>query len=215
MIFLLFCCSALSSAPQAIVFDFGGVVVKAKRHFVLSFLSESLGIDAKKEFEGDKLYLAIEEGEKFWQQYAASQGKILSSQWFADLDERVNQIAAISPEMHQLLTDLKTQGFRIALLSNTTLARSRFFRRQNLYVYFDPILLSCECNLRKPSSKIYQLLLTMLNLPAEACLFIDNKKRNIDAAHRLGFATLHFKTFAEFKTDLLKNISPCEKVLEE
>lgn len=207
MIALLFYCSVLCGTPRAIIFDFGGVIAKAKRHVVLSFLCETLEIDAKKEFEGDKIYLAIEGGEPFWQRYAASLGKTLAPQWFADLQNRINQVVKISPEMQELLIDLKNQGFPIALLSNTSQARSRFFRRQGLYAYFEPILLSCDCNLRKPNRKIYQHLLRMLNLPATSCLFIDNKRKNIQAAKQLGFNVIHFDTFAQFKSDLIKNLS--------
>jgi 2-haloacid dehalogenase len=65
---------------------------------------------------------------------------------------------------------------------------------------FDGIVVSGTEKIIKPDYQIYQLLLDRYALKAENCLFIDDNKKNIDAASELGFWGIHFKT-----PDLLKS----------
>lgn len=209
LLLILICwTSALCAIPQAIVFDFGGVIADVDRAPLITFITSSLKADAKNDLAGDKLYRALNEGNEFWQQYAASHHKTLSAGWMLRLEELAGQIVHPLPGMQALVAQLKAQGFRVALLSNTACARSRFFRNQGYYRPFDPIVLSCEVNVKKPDPQIYQILLQKLGLPAEACLFIDNKKENIDAAKRLGFEAILFKSPEQLKADLAKKLTP-------
>jgi len=45
---------------------------------------------------------------------------------------------------------------------------------------------SAEVKLLKPDPRIYQLALAQLKLPAEACVFVDDKLVNVHAAQALG-----------------------------
>ena len=60
--------------------------------------------------------------------------------------------------------------------------------------WFEGIVVSGEEKTRKPFSEIYHTTLNRFNLNAEECLFIDDNKRNIDAAAALGIQCVHFKS---------------------
>lgn len=49
-----------------------------------------------------------------------------------------------------------------------------------------PVLISDEVRLAKPDRRIYELALERLDRPAERCVFIDDKQKNVDAARELG-----------------------------
>jgi HAD superfamily hydrolase (TIGR01509 family) len=53
--------------------------------------------------------------------------------------------------------------------------------------YFKKLYISVEVGVRKPDNEIYELLLNETGLDPRECLFIDDKKKNVDAAIGLGF----------------------------
>lgn len=79
------------------------------------------------------------------------------------------------------LTNWSTETFPIAL------ARFDFFS------LFDGILVSGAERIRKPNPAFYQLLLSRYNLLANECLFIDDNRRNTDAAIKLGIPSITFE----------------------
>ncbi|MGQ0600296.1 MAG: HAD family hydrolase [Anaerolineales bacterium] len=68
---------------------------------------------------------------------------------------------------------------------------------------FDVILYSAEERLAKPDPAIYQRCLSRLGVAANEAVFVDDVRENIEAAQKLGMATVHFQTGvdvpAEFK----------------
>jgi putative hydrolase of the HAD superfamily len=52
---------------------------------------------------------------------------------------------------------------------------------------------SAFVGLRKPDPAIYALTLERLDLPAEACVFIDDLEPNIVAARECGLHAVHFR----------------------
>lgn len=79
------------------------------------------------------------------------------------------------------LTNWSTETFPIAL------ARFDFFS------LFDGILVSGVERIRKPNPAFYQLLLSRYNLLANECLFIDDNRRNTEAAIKLGIPSITFE----------------------
>ncbi|HWV74306.1 MAG TPA: HAD family phosphatase [Pseudosphingobacterium sp.] len=79
------------------------------------------------------------------------------------------------------LTNWSTETFPIAL------ARFDFFS------LFDGIVVSGAERIRKPNPAFYQLLLSRYNLLANECLFIDDNRRNTDAAIKLGIPSITFE----------------------
>lgn len=68
--------------------------------------------------------------------------------------------------------------------------------------WFDGRLVSGEENTRKPFSDFYELLLSKFNIDRTTAIFIDDNKRNIDAAEALGIKSIHFKSPSDLLVQL-------------
>ena len=64
---------------------------------------------------------------------------------------------------------------------------------------FDGGMVSYEVGFMKPSEDIYRLFLDKFNLKAEDCIFIDDKKENIDGAEAVGINTIWFNDEEEIE----------------
>ncbi len=106
----------------------------------------------------------------------------------------------IPPKTLSVLRSLRTQGYRLALLSNTNpIHIDEVRRRLGPFGYgefarcFERIFYSYEMGLRKPDPAIYAAVDRELGIttPAEV-LFIDDNSANIASAAAYGWRTLHF-----------------------
>jgi epoxide hydrolase-like predicted phosphatase len=77
--------------------------------------------------------------------------------------------------------------YKIGILSNAW-SDARLFHnsRFKMNTWVDAAVYSAEVKLLKPDSRIYQLLLDELGLPASECVFVDDKPVNLEAAQALG-----------------------------
>lgn len=206
---LLTACATLSAVPQAIVFDFGGVMtMEPNREAVIHFLCTSFGLSAE-EFEqvNQKKREAIKAGKtdaEFWFQYAKDRKICLPIDWEHNFNAVMKDAIGVNPKMYDLVDQLKEKGIPIALLSNIDDRLAKLIRDFGLYEPFDPCLLSCEIGLEKPDLKIYDVLLKKMNLPAKEIVFIDDRPENIEAAQQLGFDAIFFISQQQLQIELEK-----------
>ncbi len=78
------------------------------------------------------------------------------------------------------------------LLSNTNDIHWRFIRERYPHVLepFDRLLVSHELRMEKPDPAIYEWVIRESGLPAKAHLFIDDIAENVDAARKVGMASI-------------------------
>ena len=81
--------------------------------------------------------------------------------------------------------------YQLGVISNAFPSMDWVFDLLNIRKYFNAIILSCEVGKAKPDILIYEKALASLNVKASECLFIDDKKVNIEAANSLGFIGIH------------------------
>ena len=102
------------------------------------------------------------------------------------------------PGMLELIQDLKSKGVGVYGLTNwpaETFDEAR--RRFKTIASIDNIVVSSHVKLAKPEPAIYQLLLSKYNLNPQECVFIDDRKDNVDAAHALGMKGIVFPGSAD------------------
>lgn len=80
----------------------------------------------------------------------------------------------------------KLEKYNLYLLSNNILESSEYFYSLVPSSYFSGHIFSFEEHLVKPDLEIYKLLLRKYNLEASECVFFDDKKRNTEAAEKVG-----------------------------
>jgi putative hydrolase of the HAD superfamily len=88
---------------------------------------------------------------------------------------------------------LREQGYRLGIISNTSDDRNvqQLVDRFGLRPYFELILTSAFCGIRKPHERIFQLALDFFKvLPEQAAMVGDNPEADILGANRLGIYSI-------------------------
>ena len=199
--------TSLMATPQAIVFDFGGVLTgEPNREAVVSFICQSFGFSAE-EFEtlNQEKRLAIKQGktdEEFWLSYAKQKEIDLPTDWTGSLRSVMKEAIGVNLDMYALVDELKEKQIPVGLLSNIDARLAKLIRGFSLYEPFEPCLLSCEIGMEKPDPKIYELLIKKLNLPANEIVFIDDKPENVQAAKEVGLDAIVFESQSQLRAEL-------------
>lgn len=108
------------------------------------------------------------------------------------------------PGMFELIQDLKSKGVGVYGLTNwpaETFTEAR--RRFRTLASIDNYVVSSSVKLAKPEPAIYQLLLSKYNLNPEECVFIDDRKDNVDAAKALGMEGIIYPGSAQDLVSIL------------
>ncbi len=98
--------------------------------------------------------------------------------WYLDLP--------VIDGMEKLLSDCKTAGYNIYLLSNINIQFAENTDKVPILKRFDGLMLSSFVKHCKPEKEIYHALLDRYNLKAEECIFVDDRKINIDGGEAVG-----------------------------
>jgi putative hydrolase of the HAD superfamily len=106
-------------------------------------------------------------------------------------------VEAVPQRNLDMLLRLRHEGYKVCLLSNTNpymmqWACSAEFDGHGHPIshYFDHLYLSYECRQMKPSPDIFRTMLEGQKATAAETLFIDDSRRNCEAAQALGIRTL-------------------------
>jgi putative hydrolase of the HAD superfamily len=184
-----------------IVFDLGGVLITLDREKAVRRFKEAGLENAEKlldPYHQKGIFLELEEGklsqEEFYEALRKEAGKYISNEaidsgWFGFLKE--------VPEYKlDMLEDLKAQGYRLYLLSNTNpivmaWALSPVFssKGKSLDQYFDKLYLSYQIGCTKPSPKIFEEVFKDSGIIPAETLFIDDGSANIEMGKKLGMKT--------------------------
>jgi 2-haloacid dehalogenase len=103
----------------------------------------------------------------------------------------------------EILRELKADGIRCYALTNME-AETYPLRaaRYEFMSWFDGTVVSAHEGVIKPEREIFERLLTRYGLDPARTLMIDDSRRNIEAAARLGMKTVHFTSPEQLRTEL-------------
>lgn len=119
-------------------------------------------------------------------------------------DRQIDVVSGEVPGMKELLTALKSQGFKIYGLSNWGSTVYQVMARYVIFKLLDDRIISSEELIIKPDTTIYKRLCSKFNLKAEECLFTDDKQINIDGAIEAGMHAILFKNAEQYEKELNK-----------
>lgn len=91
--------------------------------------------------------------------------------------------------MWDVVAQVRAAGIPTGLLSNSW--GTEHYPYDQLAEYFDVQVISGEIGIRKPDPRIYRLAAERIGLPLEACAFVDDLDRNVEAASELGMFGVH------------------------
>ena len=183
---------------QAVIFDFGSVLVRMGDEAPRQALAEQLGVPLKAlyrlVFDSETALRALVGEltiEQHWQAVGEALGvapealpAVKAQFWSADLvnHELVDTIRMLRP------------GYKVGLLSNAwNDLRQVMQERFHFDGLFDDLVISAEVGLAKPDPRIFRLAVERLGVqPAEA-IFIDDVLANVEAARGVGLQAIHYR----------------------
>lgn len=97
-----------------------------------------------------------------------------------------NDYAFIDDKVINLIKKLKTNNYKIYLLSNINLYTYDFVKQSGLFELVDGYVLSYLEHQIKPYESIYKTLISRYDINPNESLFIDDKEKNVKTANSLG-----------------------------
>jgi epoxide hydrolase-like predicted phosphatase len=107
-------------------------------------------------------------------------------------------------KLYKIAHQLRKNSYKIAMLSDQWPVSEEALIRAKDKKIFNKTIISCKVGFRKPGKKIFVFALKQLKAKPQESLFIDNQKWNTDAAAKLGFQTILFKSNRQTMKDLKK-----------
>lgn len=108
-----------------------------------------------------------------------------------------------TPEMLDLVQEVKAAGYRIALLTNIVAELREWLHcllpEGTVDVYAD----SSELGLRKPDPAIYARLVELLGVAADEIAFVDDFAENLEPAREAGLLTVLYSSPGQTRRDLV------------
>lgn len=189
------------SRIQGVIFDYGNVLSRTIDP------SPRAGWEEQFDLSSGGLEQAVH-NDTSW--IGAQTGCLSVEDYWLDVSKK---LWATSTEMTQMRTDfyrgdvrngelvdwidqIRCTGIRTAILSNFSVELRDFLDQQALIEHFDQIVISAEIGVMKPAPEAYKAVLRMLDLPADACIFIDDLPVNIAGARALGIHGIVFRNNA-------------------
>jgi putative hydrolase of the HAD superfamily len=194
---------------KAVLFDFGGVLVRTEDAAGRRSLEARLGLAER---EVDRLVFDCEAAiqatlgevpaEAVWEHV----GKNLR----LDVDQLVDfqrdfwSGDRLDLELVSLLKSLRPR-YKTAILSNAwSDARENFTQLFHLDEAVDLIIISSEERLAKPDARLYRLAAERLGVKAEEAVLVDDFIANIEGARAAGMEAIHYRPGLDVRAELEK-----------
>lgn len=192
------------------IFDLGKVIIFFDNFIFLKKLEKYCSFSAmdihKKVLVNQKLLRSFDLGEINSGEFYRAAVKVVNAR---NIDCETfftfyNDVFSLNPPVYQILMDLKTKC-RLVLLSNTDVERFGFIKKKFPEILvFDEYVLSYEEGFIKPQPQIYGIALEKANANADECVFIDDRKENIEAAKKFGINTILFDPQKDLRSEFGK-----------
>jgi len=107
-------------------------------------------------------------------------------------------LADVTPAVLEALDALRANGFRLAVLSNTTAETIDLWPATALAARFDAVVFSPEVGAAKPDPRIYRAAADRLGVPTEDCWFVgDGADGELAGAAAVGMAVIRTTEFQD------------------
>lgn len=120
-----------------------------------------------------------------------------------DLARAASDIFTLNTPIVSVLDELKSRGYRLVLLSNTSVFHYEFIRDQfDVLDRFDDLVLSFEVKSLKPDPAIYEAALKKIHCDPPDCFYTDDIAKYVEGGRRHGLDAEVFTTVPQLKTHL-------------
>ena len=185
------------SGKEAIIFDWGGVLIDDPTEVMVNFSASILNVDSQKLYNATKKYIlqlqagSLDEND-YWCAVCNDLGVDFSyegSLWSDAFREAFNP----KEDIFSLVATLKGNGYKIGYISNTEIPSMSHFHNYKSDL-FDVALFSCLAGTVKPEKSIYLMCTDLLGVTPEKSVFIDDLQINVDGANNAGLCGVLFES---------------------
>ena len=192
---------------NTVIFDLGGVIVRSHERRGRRRWEQKLGLP---DWGCDEIVFNSEMGIQaqmgaiseadLWRWIGRhldlSAVELAAFEWDFWADDVVDQ--TLVAYLRQLRAD-----YPVALISNASDGlRQALQERYGIADLFDPIVVSAEEKVMKPTAVIYQRTLARLNRQPQECVFVDDNAANIAAARALGMTAIQFTPAVDIPAEI-------------
>lgn len=185
-----------------IIFDLGGVIMTIDQNEALKRFKE-LGLENAENhldpYTQTGIFGDVEEGKITAEQFRRSLSELVGRELSSDECKYawLGYRKDVPQRNLEILKQLRCEGYRLILLSNTNpfmmewgLSDDFDGKGGSLTDYFDALYLSFRLKTMKPSLAFFRKVIDNEQIKPEESLFVDDGKRNVEAASALGLHTL-------------------------
>lgn len=183
---------------RAVIFDFGGVLVRTQSQARRESWARRLNIPVR---ELSDVVFGVENG------YAAQLGQWTDDEHWDWVGQRIGLSGSslerfrrhffaddvLDADLLAYADRLRASGYHMGLLSNATdIARRLLGERYGVLDHFDSVTISAEEGVMKPDRRIFGIALARADAQPHEAVFVDDFIENVDAARALGIQGVHF-----------------------
>jgi HAD superfamily hydrolase (TIGR01509 family) len=112
----------------------------------------------------------------------------------------------VVPGAIELLTELKSKGYKLYILSNGERSSLELSQKKfpEIFDQFDGSMVASDEKVLKPNPQSFFKFLEKFKIQPSQAVFIDDTQENIQAAQKLGIASIFFTSESELKDRLQK-----------
>ncbi|MCI8670226.1 MAG: HAD family phosphatase [Lachnospiraceae bacterium] len=110
------------------------------------------------------------------------------------------------PGARNFVFSMKEKGFNIYVLSNASDTFYEYFPKFLPLDFFDGVMISADVHLIKPDIRIYKTFLEQFHRKPEECLFIDDRKNNVEGAEAAGMRGIIFNNDFQRLSEILHDL---------
>lgn len=194
---------------KTVIFDLGKVIVPFDFQTAYQTLSSRYGLDIgeiPQKLAATDLFIRYESGQittpDFVQEITSHLGFSASVPDFGEIWSSIFERQTLIPE--SLFITLKSNGYRLLLLSNTNDLHFEFIRKNySALSHFDHYVLSHKVGAMKPSPAIYQEAILHSQCEPNECFYTDDIPQYVEGARKAGIDAVQFKNYEQLREELL------------
>jgi putative hydrolase of the HAD superfamily len=191
---------------RLIVSDFGGVICTFDYRIFCERLGRRIGRTADEIYAAvydSTLHVEFEQGNLTGPEYHRRVMSLFGADVpYAEFFPMYGDIFTENPATCEMLRRLHTR-YPLYLLSDTNEIHFGYVKATvEVLHHFDEFIVSYEIGAMKPDPRIYREALRRAGLPAEACVFIDDRLGNVEGARRVGMHAFQFTSPEQCAADL-------------
>lgn len=198
---------------KAYIFDFGGVIVRTEDYRPRHKWDERLGLpvgSVERAVHHSDIWIQAQLGRITPKMYWKGVAELLYMKG-ESIDELRNDYFSgdrVNYRVIDLIRDLKSSHYPVALLSNESLELETRLDGYGIKDLFDHLLISAQMGMMKPDPTAYRVVLQTLKVLPQEAVFIDDSLPNIRGAQALGINTILFRADTDLRAELKKWLQP-------